>query len=160
MEENFLRTNELDIWVFRKDKGRVQYLLLRTSKKKADKWFNGKQFWQIVSDERASNEKTSKACYRIVKKWIGLTGANAIFTDYISSFYNIRTDSMHMIPSFAVEITNSKEDVSLTWEHDSYKWVSFNEAIKLITFESLKESLKKLKGIIEGDKPNWFLKLP
>ncbi len=156
--KNFLISDEIDVWVYRRKRKIVEYLLLRASKKKADKWF-GVKFWQIPSDKKLRNEKTSKACYRIVKKWTGLVGANAIFTDHISMFYNRRTDAMHIMPAFAVEIVDNKQKVALTWEHDSYKWVSFKEAMKLVPFEGLKSGLEKLKGVAEDNSPHWFLEL-
>ena len=44
------RADGFDVWVFRRQSSGVEYLLLRTSKKKAERWFGGGQFWQIPSD--------------------------------------------------------------------------------------------------------------
>ena len=38
-----------DVWVFRRGSTEVEYLLLRTSQLKADRYFNGGCFWQIPS---------------------------------------------------------------------------------------------------------------
>jgi hypothetical protein len=42
-----LRTDVIDVWVFRRGPDGVRYLLLHTSQEKADRWFGGGRFWQI-----------------------------------------------------------------------------------------------------------------
>lgn len=41
-----------------------------------------------------------------------------------------------------------QEDIKLSWEHKSYKWADFEEALTLLKFKNSKELLKKAHKLV------------
>lgn len=64
-----LNANVFDLWVFHKEEEVTKYLLLHSSQEKAEKWFNGVQFWQILSDFFQENEEVEPALLRVLKEY-------------------------------------------------------------------------------------------
>lgn len=53
-----------DFWAFRRRGGGAEFLLLHTSREKAERHFNGGRFWQIPSGVFASGESVTAAVDR------------------------------------------------------------------------------------------------
>ncbi len=64
------------------------------------------------------------------------------FKDELTYFYKFKGKLHKKIVVFFIGIPNSTE-VKLSREHDDYKWVKYEEAIKFITFENERKVLKR-----------------
>ena len=55
-----------------------------------------------------------------------------------------------MVPIFGIEVEN--KEVDLSDEHSEYQWVTFEEALKLLTWKGQKEGLKAVHDeIVSND---------
>ena len=68
-----LSADNFDLWVFRRDP-QVEFLLLRTSQEKADRFFGGGRFWQIPTDALLNEETIEEASGRVLNEYGTNTG--------------------------------------------------------------------------------------
>ena len=61
-----LESNVFDVWVFRGAPAKVKYLLLHTSRDKADRYFGGGRVWQIPSGFMHDSERVVPAVLRLL----------------------------------------------------------------------------------------------
>ena len=85
--------------------------------------------------------KTSVIGYLYLQKQVKMFVA-----DHIASFYEARKDRVHLVPVFGIEVNSS--DVKLSEEHCEYKWVSFENALHLLTWKGQKEGLRTVNDEI------------
>ena len=64
------------------------------------------------------------------------------FKDEISYFYKFKGKLHKKIVAFFIGIPKSTK-VKLSYEHNGYKWVDYEEALKLITFENERKILER-----------------
>ena len=142
-----LRTDGLDLWVFRRDADAVRYLLLHTSQEKADRWFGGGRFWQIPGALVASGETVVAAANRCLAE-LALSAESLWAVEHVYPIYNRRTESMILIPVFAAQVARETRDVTLDWEHSEYRWCTADECAQLLSFRGLKEGLEWTRAYI------------
>ena len=71
------------------------------------------------------------------------------FREIYTFDYNLKGKSIFReIILYLVKTT--MEDVKISYEHDSYKWLTFDEAIKIIKFKNMKEILTKANDFLNG----------
>ena len=135
-----LGTNGFDIWVFSKQSDINKYLLLHTSQEKADKWFNGGRFWQILGGPFIEGEEVAASLRRpLEERGLEAMGIWAVEHTYI--IFNSRRKRVEILPVFAAEIAQPL-DIPLTWEHAEAGWYTAEECEKRIHFRGLKDGLK------------------
>lgn len=152
-----LEPNVFDIWVFRRTGADVRYLLLHTSRVKAERHFNGGRFWQIPSDVVIEGETLLAALERTLARFgIEATGIWAAELSY--TIYNRRFDATQIIHVFAAEA--GAEAVRLDpEEHAESRWCSFDEALALVTYRGLRDGLRSTREFITGRVPPRELQL-
>jgi hypothetical protein len=128
-----------DVWVFRRDRDAVRYLLLHTSQEKADRWFNGGRFWQIPSDFVSDGEPLVNAVSRCLAGY-GIEPTSIWAVDHAYTIYNRRYDEIQPVLVLAAEVAGNK-DIRLTWEHAEYRWCTASDCEKLLGFRGLLEGL-------------------
>jgi len=134
-----LNADHIDLWAFRKQAGKIEYLLLLTSREKADKWFNGSQFWQIPTGTVHADERVEDAARRLLNEY-GLSAEALWAAEHVYTIYNRRREDVSIIPVFAAEVADS-EPVSLGWEHSDYCWQGAEKCMEMVRFRGLKEGL-------------------
>lgn len=141
-----LNADHIDLWVFRKHAGENEYLLLLTSQEKADRWFNGSQFWQIPTGAVELEEKVEDAAKRLLEEY-GLSAQALWAAEYVYTIYNRRREDVSIIPVFAAEV---KDPVSLvlSWEHCDYCWLRAERCLERVRFRGLKEGLLAVRTYI------------
>ena len=146
-----------DLWVFRRNP-HVEYLLLKTSAEKAERFFNGGIFWQIPTDSVRDAETIENAATRVVDT-LGLNNLNLWAAEHTYTIYNRRRKEISIIPVFAAEVVVKKE-VTLTWEHSDFGWFQASECHDRLSFRGLKEGLTSVREYItEVNTPATELKL-
>jgi hypothetical protein len=133
-------TDGFDLWVFHRQETEPRYLLLHTSQEKADKWFNGGRFWQILGGPIQENEDIGSALLRPLHER-GLDAKGIWAAEHTYIIYNRRRSRMEMLPVFAAEVTAPLE-IPLTWEHSEYGWYTLEECMQRIHFRGLREGLQ------------------
>lgn len=137
-------SNVFDLWLFHRAEGIPRYLMLRTSQKKADKWFGGGRFWQIPGDFFASEDEG--AVEGILRSLRDLAvEPRAVFAcEYVYTIFNRRFDALQTVPVFAAEV-KGPVDVTLTWEHAESGWFTAAECHERINFWGLHEGLDRTR---------------
>ena len=143
-----LSANVIDIWVFRKGDGRVEYLLLHTSQMKADRYFNGGRFWQIPCGFVEDKETIVEAIERVLKEF-GIEAASICAAEHAYTICNRRFEEMQIIGVYAAEAIS--ESVILNpQEHSEYGWFPFDQSLGKVHFRGLKEGLRSTEAYITG----------
>lgn len=153
-----LNVNVFDVWVFRRTDRGIEYLLLRASQQKADRYFNGGRFWQIPSDFMRDGERVVPGIQRCLAAF-GLRPSAVWAAEHVYAIYNRRFDCMQMIAVYAAEV--DADAVRLTAEeHAESRWCPFEEALAMVHYRGLKDGLRSTREYITGvDQPARELQL-
>ena len=135
--------------------------MLRTSQKKADKWFGGGRFWQIPGDFFASEDEGA------VEGSLRSLGdfddePRAIFAcEHVCTIFNRRFDALQTVPVFAAEV-NGPVKLTLNWEHAESGGFTATECHERINFWGLHEGLDRTRTHVteHADMPLEFLLWP
>ncbi len=139
------RTDAFDIWLFRRQAGGCEYLLLHTSQEKADRFFNGGRFWQIPT-EFAEDEKLVAAAQRCLLSF-GIAARSIWAAEHVYTIYNSRYEQLQSIVVLAAEWDNNSKPM-LSWEHSEYRWCKAEECLALVWFRGLQEGLESVRKFI------------
>jgi dihydroneopterin triphosphate diphosphatase len=135
-----IRTRVVCAYIFKKETGKTKFLIL----KRNSRYMYG--LWQQVAGRIEKGETAVQAILREIKEETGLTPKAFYSADMVESFYDDKHNCIHIIPVF-VAVIDSKAKVVLSDEHSQFKWVSANQAKKLVSFLQQKTSI----GIIEKE---------
>jgi len=147
-----MRKIQLECLIFRKVNNSFEFLLLKRIPKKGG-------FWQPVCGglEKEDNSKL-EATYREVFEETGISKKDII--KVIENVYYFVIDSHYITGEpiepieefvFAFQVPNDIKisiENNVYVEHEDYKWVSFEDAIKLLKWEGNKEALKALNELL------------
>ena len=101
------------------------------------------EFWQGLSggveDEEELNDTVKRGVYEetgiCVKNILKLDTISSIPGIYVNKNFNYKNNIFVVYEyGFGVKIDN--EDIELSSEHKEYKWVSYDDAIKLLKYDS------------------------
>ena len=124
--------------VFRKQKDKVLYLLLY--KKASGKY---RESWDFPKGNVEKGESEEEVAAREVKEEAGIdVSFIPKFHEIIHFFYRREGKFISKEVIFLLAETK-QEKVKISFEHDDYKWASYDEAIKLLTFKNSQDILKK-----------------
>ncbi|MFA7289957.1 MAG: NUDIX domain-containing protein [Melioribacteraceae bacterium] len=129
-------TTIIEAHVFRFIDGKMEFLLL----KRAENIYLG-GLWQMVTGRIEDTEKGFETAIREIKEETALTPINMWVAPNVNSFYNHISDTINMIPVFAVEV-EPKSVVILSNEHSEFQWCSLHKTIKLLAWDGQKKSAK------------------
>ena len=131
--------------VFRKS-GEVEYLLLHYEA----------GHWDFVKGKVEPNESEKDTVMRELEEETGLTNAKFVgdFREEINYFFRRGSKKINKeVVYFLIQAKNGK--VELSYEHVGYDWLSYEKAMKQLTFKNAKNVLKKAhiflktRGIVE-----------
>ena len=140
-----VKVKQVDSYIYRNTDAGPVYLMLKRS---TGKYYE--HLWQGVAGKIEKGETAGQTVIRELKEETGKNPVKMFAADYIASFYDARKDRIQMVPIFGIEVENS--EVQLSEEHSEYKWVSFEEALALLTWKGQKEGLRTVHDeIMSGD---------
>ena len=140
-----IKVIQVDSYIYRNTDAGPVYLILKRS---TGKYYE--HLWQGVAGKIEKGETAWQAVVRELKEETGKIPKKMFVADHIASFYDARKDRIQMVPIFGIEVENS--EVQLSEEHSEYKWVSFEDALTLLTWKGQKEGLRTVRDeIISGD---------
>jgi len=143
-----LNPGVFDVWVFRRGSTGVEYLLLRTSQFKADRYFNGGVFWQIPSGVFQADETVSDALDRQLAAY-GIR-AHAIWAaEHAYTIYNRRFHEIQIISVYAAEVSGSDPQLNAA-EHDASGWFQYEAALAAVHYRGLKDGLRSVREYVTG----------
>lgn len=111
---------------------------------------NGKYF-KFVTGRIEKGEEEKDTVKREIEEETGITDIKFIdgFREIYNFTYKLKGDLiLREIVLYLVE--TKTEDVRISYEHDSFKWLTFEEAIELIKFKNMKELLIKANDFINS----------
>ena len=140
-----IKVKQVDSYIYRNTNTGPLYLML---KRNSGKYYE--HLWQGVAGKIEKGETAWQTVVRELEEETGKKPLKVFIADHIASFYNAKIDQIQMVPIFGIEVDNS--EVQLSEEHSEYKWVSFEEALSLLTWKGQKEGLRTVHDeIMSGD---------
>ena len=120
--------------IFRKEENRAYYLLLHYPA----------GHWDFPKGNIENGEKEIDTAKREIYEETGIQDVEFIFgfREVIDYFYYRNGQKVYKTVVFYLAKTNTKE-VCLSYEHKGYAWLSYEEAIKRVTYKSSKKVLEK-----------------
>ena len=130
------------VFLYRKNNDKYEYCIFYRKKDK---------FWQGLSGGVEDNEELADTVKREVYEETGIKVNNVIKLDTISSIPGINVNknfnyknNIYVVYEYAFGININDEDIKLSDEHEEYRWVNYEEAIKLLKYDSNKTALFEL----------------
>ncbi|MCP3683453.1 MAG: NUDIX domain-containing protein [bacterium] len=119
--------------IFMKDEG-IKYLLLEYSE----------GHWEFVKGHVEEGEADLETVERETAEEVSITDLEFVkdFKEDIHYFFTVEKKTISKDVSFYLAETKTKK-VSLSFEHNNFTWLSFDDAMKKLTFENAKNVLKK-----------------
>lgn len=142
----------IQIHVARRRNESIEYLVMKRSDD--EEIYPG--IWQVVTGMIEPDESAQEAALRELHEESGLRPLEFYCLPYITSFFSIRRNQLQHVPVFAA-IVDENAVVMLSDEHSEFKWVSFDEAIKLLPFPSHKDGTKVMREyVVENHQADLF----
>lgn len=125
--------------VFRKKNKKIYYLLLH---------YPGRH-WDFPKGNIEKGEKLEDTVRREAEEETGIKDLKFIegFKEWIKYFYKLKDQNIFKIVTYLLAETKIKE-VKISWEHQGFKWLPYDEALKQLTFKNAKEVLEKANDFI------------
>lgn len=120
--------------VFRQEDKKTYYLLLH--------YQSG--HWDFPKGNIEKNEEPEETVRREVREETGINDLEFVpgFKQTIKYFYKRDNKNFMKFVTFFLAQTQTQE-VKISWEHQGYKWLKYEDALEQLTFSNAKEILKK-----------------
>ena len=142
MAEILVRVIDAYIYHYKEDK--LKFLILKRSEAKIYE-----HLWQGVAGKIEKKETAWQAAIRELKEETGLVPYKMFVADHVSSFYESHSNMMNLVPVFGIEVKNP--NVILSDEHCEFKWVEFQKAYQMLTWNGQKKGLKVVHDMLNSD---------
>jgi len=137
----------VEICVFRRAAGKVQYLILKRSEN--EKIYPG--IWQIATGSIEAGETAVDAALRELKEETGVTPGRLWIVPHVNSFYVADKDTLGHSIFFAAEIPK-KSRITLSKEHKTHLWLGFQAAHAKLVWPGQKKGFRIVRDYIVGRK--------
>jgi dATP pyrophosphohydrolase len=132
-------SNLIEAHIFRESENGIEFLLLKRAE---DQIYPG--IWQMVSGKIKENERAYETAIRELKEETGLIPLNIWSAPKVNSFYSSDSDSINLIPVFAIMVQKNS-NVTISKEHCKFKWVTSEEAYKLLAWDGQRKAVSLIK---------------
>lgn len=137
-----------DVWGFRRRAAGVEYLLIQTSRLKAERYFNGGRFWQTPSGVFEDDETVPAAIDRVLSGYEvrarGIWAAEHAYT-----IYNRRFHAIQIISVYAAELVGGDPQLDPE-EHDVFGWFPYEAAHAAVHYRGLRDGLRSVQEYVTG----------
>lgn len=96
--------------------------------------------WRMIGGKIEPGEKAYQTALRELREETGLKPAALWAVPYINSFYEASHDRVNIIPVFAAQV--ERMDVILSREHQTFRWMTYDEALALLPWPAQREGLR------------------
>jgi len=128
-------SNLVEAHVFRIENGDLKFLLLKRSA-----YESYPNLWQMVSGAIEGNEIAYETAVREIVEETGITINKLWVVPNVNSFYSPEKNKIFMVPVFAA--LTETEKIKISNEHSEYKWVTKEEALKLLAWPGQRKSVE------------------
>ncbi len=130
-----LDASVIEVHLFRRNNDKIQYLILQRSSQEVYP-----NIWQTVTGTIEKDEEAWKAALREVKEETGLNIKRLWIVPIINAYYSKKYNRITHIPVFAAEV-GMEDTVKISAEHQNYKWVEFDEAIRSFSWQGQRNAI-------------------
>ena len=138
---NEVKVRVVDCYIYRHTLDGIRFLLIKRNLNKIYE-----HLWQGVAGKIEKGETSSEAAIRELKEETGLSPLNIFVADHVSKFYETHRDRINLVPVFGIEVDS--ENVILSEEHISYKWVDIDEAIETLVWNGQKKGIQTVNDMV------------
>jgi dATP pyrophosphohydrolase len=150
MQEIPIRSFAVSVVIVRDFGKGHEVLLLRRARSLAGEWCQ-------VAGAIEPGETAWQAALRETQEETGLVLQSLYSADICEQFYEAERDAISLLPVF-VGYASAGDMVRLNAEHSDFKWVSFDEAVKMVPFAGQRSVLRHVQGeFIEREPSRWLL---
>ena len=132
MPETALRL--IDVYPYRRVQEHLEFLLLRRA---TDVRYSGQ--WRMVGGKIERGEAAWQAALRELREETGCAPVRFWSVPSVNTFYEWQTDRVNLIPAFAAQLS---AEPTLNHEHDTYAWLSADEATRRLRWPEQQRLLK------------------
>ena len=138
---NEVKVRVVDCYIYRHTLDGIRFLLMKRNLNKIYE-----HLWQGVAGKIEKGETSSEAAIRELKEETSLSPLNIFVADHVSKFYETHGDRINLVPVFGIEVDS--ENVILSEEHISYKWVDIDEAIETLVWNGQKKGIQTVNDMV------------
>ena len=135
-----LEQTHVEIYVFRRDGHRVEFLCLRRAAGR--RTLPG--VWQPVTGKRRQTERAVVAARRELLEETGLRPRRMWVLETVTTYFDPGADRMRVLPLFAAEIGRN-DVVVLSREHDAFRFLGLRAAGHRFLWESQRRGLEAVR---------------
>lgn len=134
-----IKETSAGIVLFRKEESKILYLLLH--------YPSG--HWDFVKGKKESGESNRQTATREAREETGITDIEFVdnFEEWIEYNFQFEGELVQKQVVFFLAETKTKEIV-ISFEHQDFMWLGFDEAMKKITFDNAKKVLVKANSAL------------
>ena len=132
-------SNLIEAHVFKEIENGIEFLLLKRSD---DQIYPG--VWQMVSGKIKDHEKAYQTSVRELKEETGLVPIKIWSAPKVNLFYSSDSNTINLVPVFAIKVKKNSK-VTISKEHNEYKWVSSEDAQKLLTWDGQRQAIRLIE---------------
>lgn len=134
-----IKETSAGIVLFRKEESKILYLLLH--------YPSG--HWDFVKGKKESGESNHQTATREAREETGITDIEFVdnFKEWIEYNFQFEGELVQKQVVFFLAETKTKEIV-ISFEHQDFMWLGFDEAMKKITFDNAKKVLVKANSVL------------
>lgn len=132
----------VDVYVFRRLNGRVQFLLLQRKPE-----VSMANTWQAFHSQIKMGDTTLQTVKQVVEDAADLEVDTIYSADYINQFYDEGRDAMVLSPVFAVTV-KSQAPVRLSAEYRDAGWFDRNDATSKLPFSGQRWAVRHIDEIM------------
>jgi len=141
----------IEVHLFKETNNGIEYLILQRSK---DEIYPN--LWQPITGSIELNETAYQAAIREVKEETNLDIEKLWIVPTINSYYSAKYDRITFIFVFVAKIFNP-ELLKLSDEHQNYKWVKFEDAIKSFSWQGQKNALSIINDYFTTNSNSYYM---
>jgi len=135
-------TRVIDCWIFRRTPDGLRFLIM---KRASERIYAG--IYHCVHGKILPGEMAWETALREMSEETGLSPVRFWVADFTSSFYEAAEDRMNLVPVFAAEVET--ELVKIGQEHESYDWLSLEDAVEQVSWENHKRALRAIARMMQ-----------
>lgn len=151
--QNLLTPQAVSVFVVTLKNDIPHYLAIR----RCSNFLNGN--WQMVSGGLETGETAPQGALRELKEETGLTPERMYSADFIEMFYEMRSNKIWHIPVFVAFVPEDSVITLSPSEHDTYKWLTYEEMLRTLEFRSQREALIAVHANSVCTAPNEFFRI-
>lgn len=114
--------------------------------------------WCQIAGKIEAGETAWQAALRELWEETGLVPVEFYSADICEQFYEADRDAITLAPVF-LAFVDPEEEVQLNHEHSEYRWVSFAEAVEMVSFGGQRRVLRWIEEEFIRRKPSPFLRI-